>query len=73
MNSRLKILIAEKEMQERTRLGIRRIADESGASVSTVQGLLNNTLRRIPVDDLGAICRYLGCDVGDILSMQEAG
>lgn len=71
MNSRLRVLIAEKEMRERRTLGIRTIAEEAGASVSTVQRLLNNSIRRVPLEDLSALCRYLDCDVGDILRMEE--
>ncbi len=69
MNSRLKVLVAEKELRERRQLGIRTIAEEAGASVSTVQRLLNNTIRRVPLDDLAAICVYLDCEVGDILRL----
>ncbi len=71
MNSMLKILVAEKELREKRSLGIRTIASEAGASVPTVQRLLNNTIRRVPLEDLGALCRYFGCDVGDILKMEE--
>lgn len=67
MNSRLKILVAEKELTTGRKLGIRTIAAETGASVSTVQGLLNNKMKRVPLDDLARLCRYLGCAAGDIL------
>ncbi len=71
MHSRLKILVAEKELREKRSLGIRTIASEAGASVPTVQRLLNNTMRRVPLEDLGALCRYFNCNVGDILNMEE--
>lgn len=71
MNSRLRILIAEKELRERRTLGIRIITDESGASRSTVERLLNNTMRRVPLDDLAKICHYLNCEVGDILRYED--
>ncbi len=67
VNSRLKVLVAEKSLQDRRQLGIRTIASEAGVSVSTVQRLMNNTMRRVPLDDLGALCSYLDCEVGDIL------
>ena len=72
MNSRLKLLVAEKEMRERRTLGIRTITAESGASRSTVERLLNNSIRRVPLDDLGALCSYFHCEVGDILQAEEA-
>ncbi len=71
MNSRLKLLVAEKEMRERRSLGIRTITAESGASRSTVERLLNNTIRRVPLDDLGALCSYFNCEVGDILQAED--
>lgn len=71
MNSRLKLLVAEKEMRERRKLGIRTIADESGASRSTVERMLNNTIRRVPLDDLGLLCSYFACDVGDVLRFED--
>ena len=72
MNSRLKLLVAEKEMRERRTLGIRTITAESGASRSTVERLLNNSIRRVPLDDLGALCSYFNCEVGDILEAEDA-
>ncbi len=72
VNSRLKLLVAEKEMRERRTLGIRTITAESGASRSTVERLLNNTIRRVPLDDLGALCSYFNCEVGDILQAEDA-
>lgn len=71
MNSRLKLLVAEKEMRERRSLSIRTITAESGASRSTVERLLSNTIRRVPLDDLGALCSYFHCQVGDILMFDE--
>lgn len=67
MNSKLRILIAQKELVEGRTLGIRTIASEADTSVSTVQGLLNNKMKRVPLDDLGNLCAYLNCQVGDIL------
>ena len=67
MNSRLSILVAERRMSAGRAPGIRTIAAESGASVSTVQRLMNNTMRRVPLEDLAALCKYFGVGVGDIL------
>ena len=67
MNSRLSILVAERRMREGRAPGIRTIAAESGASVSTVQRLMNNSIKRVPLDDLAMLCKYFGVNVGDIL------
>jgi len=68
VNSNLGILIEQQRIRMGGRRpGIRKIAEESGASVSMVQGLLNNKMRRVPLDDLALLCKYFGCQVGDIL------
>ena len=71
VNSKLKLIVAERELRDRRRLGIRTIASESGASVSTVQRLINNTIKNVPLDDLGRLCGYFGVSVADILIYEE--
>lgn len=71
MRSRLRILVAEKATRDGRALSMRRVAEESGANISTVNRLANNTIRRIPVDELSALCLYLDCDVGDLLRIEE--
>ncbi len=71
VNSRLRVLIAERELRDSRSLSIRTITAESGASRSTVERLLSNTIKRVPLDDLGALCSYLDCEVGEILRADE--
>jgi DNA-binding Xre family transcriptional regulator len=71
VESNLRVLIAAKEQRDRRTLGIRTIAKESGASRSAVERLLNNTIRQVPLDDLGALCRWIPCEPGDLLKMVE--
>lgn len=70
MNSHLRTLVATKSTREKRRLGIRTIAEESGASRPTVQRLLNNTIKNVPLDDLAAICRWVPCQPGDVLVLE---
>lgn len=63
--------MSERELAEGRKLGIRTIAEEANASVSTVQRLLNNSIRRVPLDDLAALCKYFGVNVGDILTYSD--
>lgn len=72
MNSKLRILVSTKELRDKRKLGIRTIAEETGASVSTVQRLMNDSMRRVPIDDLARLCRYFECGVGDILVFDPA-
>lgn len=67
MNSKLSLLVAARQMEQGQRPGIRTIAAASGASVSTVQRLMNNSIKRVPLDDLAMLCKYFRCQVGDIL------
>lgn len=71
MNSHLKVLIDQKAIRERRRIGILTIVKESGASRSAVQRMLNNSIRNVPLDDLKHLCVYLHCTPGDILRLDE--
>lgn len=70
MNSHLSILVAQKALRERRRIGIRVIVSEAKASRSAVERLLNNTIKQVPLDDLAAICEWLNCEPGDILKLE---
>lgn len=69
--SYLKIRLAEKEMREGRTISLRKLAMEAGASLSTVNRLANNTIKRVPLDELVALCEYLNCSIGDILKIEE--
>jgi putative transcriptional regulator len=65
------VALAEKATRDGRALSMCRIAEESGANISTVNRLANNTIKRIPVDELTLLCRYLDCNVGDLIRMEE--
>lgn len=71
MNSHFRVLVAQKELRERRQIGIRVIADESKASRSTIERLLNNTIRRVPLDDLALLCSWVPCEIGDLLRLED--
>lgn len=71
MRSRLKVLVAEKEIREGRRLSLRTIASESNASLSTVIRLENNSIKMVPLDDLALLCRWIPCEVGELLRIEE--
>ena len=70
MNSHFRVLIAQKELRERRKLGIRVIQAETKASRSTIERLLNNTIKQVPLDDLGRLCEWVPCEVGDLLRLE---
>jgi DNA-binding Xre family transcriptional regulator len=71
VNSHLKILAAEKSLREKRPIGIMTLVREADVSRSTAQRLLNNTIKQVPLDDLGKLCTYFDCEVGDILRFEE--
>lgn len=48
-----------------------RLSKDTGISVSTLRNLCHSRTTRINFDILEKICRTLGCNVGDVLSIEE--
>lgn len=70
MNSHFRILVAQKELREKRRIGIRTIMDETGVARSAAQRLLNNTIKEVPLDALARLCEWVPCNPGDILRLE---
>lgn len=70
VNSHLAVLVARKAMREKRRIGIRVIVEQTGASRSAIERLLKNTIKNVPLDDLGKLCEWLECEPGDILRLE---
>ena len=71
VNSRFKVLLAEKELRERRTISLRKVVAETGVANSTVLRLANNTIKRVPLDELATLCTYLDCEVGDLLRLED--
>lgn len=71
ISSKLADLVANQEIREKRALSVRIICEESGASRSIVEGLFKNTMRRVPLEDLAALCQYLDCEIEDILKLSR--
>ncbi len=71
VKSRFKVLLAEKELRENRSISLRKVVEETDVSNSTVLRLANNTIKRVPLDELAKLCVYLQCDVGDLLRLEE--
>lgn len=71
MKSRFKVLLAEKELRENRSISLRKVVEETDVSNSTVLRLANNTIKRVPLDELAKLCAYLDCEVGDLLRLEE--
>ncbi len=67
IRSRFKLLLAEKELDERRRIPYREIREATGISESAISKLATNTTQRYDADILAALCGYFQCGVGDLL------
>lgn len=67
MRSQLRILLAQKSDREGRTISLRELQRETGVPISTVMGMANNTIKRVPLEELNDLCEYFDCDVGDIL------
>ena len=71
MVSQLKIRLAEKEVREKRRIPLSEVERETQVARSTLLGMANNTIRRVPLDELAKLCTYFRCNVGDLLTIVE--
>ncbi len=71
VNSRLKVLIAEKELRDNQRYSLRSIARASGAALPTVVRLMNNSIKQVPLEELAKLCAWGHWQVGEILRADE--
>jgi DNA-binding Xre family transcriptional regulator len=70
IRSHFRVLLAMKEQREGRSISLREVVRDTGVPISTVMGMANNTIKRIPVDELNRLCEYLGCEVGDLLKRE---
>ena len=71
IRSQFRVLLAQKAQSEGRTISLREVTREAGVPISTVLGLANNTIKEVPLEPLAALCRYLHCDVGEILKLEE--
>jgi putative transcriptional regulator len=71
VRSHLRKLLAEKEQAQGRNISLRSVASDTGVALTTVMGLANNKLRRVNLDDLQTLCEFLGCDIGDLLKIED--
>lgn len=65
-------LLAEKEVRENTRYSMTDIARETNMSRQALYAWLNGDIRTVRLDTLAALCRFLGCQPGELLSLPAA-
>ena len=67
LKSNLRVLIAQKEQAEGTRLPYREIARRTGLSTSTIFSLVNSRAKMISLETLNALCNFFGVGPSEIL------
>ncbi len=71
VRSQLRLLLAAKAQRDGRTISLREVQRETGVPISTVMGMANNTIKRVPLDELNTFCDYFGCEVGDLLKREE--
>lgn len=67
IRSRMKWLRLAKEERDGVKLTYRTIATHTGISTGALMRLMNSEFDRVDSNTLNALCRYFGCQVGDLL------
>jgi DNA-binding Xre family transcriptional regulator len=71
VRSQMRLLVAAKEHRERRKLSLRTSVQETDVPLSTVQGLMNGSARRVELNDIGKLCSWLPCEVGELLRLED--
>jgi len=70
VKSQLRRLLADKAHHEGRTISLREVVRSTKVPISTVMGMANNTIKRVPLEELNDLCDYFNCDVGDILKRE---
>lgn len=67
-------LLREKEYRERRRIPIRKVAEESGLSVTTIQRLKSGRIDTLNLSSIERVCRYFNVQgVGEVIEYVQPG
>ncbi len=72
MSSRFKILLAEKEARDRRNWSYIEIQALTGVGTHTLSGYAQNIVQRFDAVTLDALCKFVECQVGDLLTRVPA-
>jgi putative transcriptional regulator len=72
IRSHMRMLLAAKSQREGRTISLREVQRDTEVPISTVMGMANNTIKRVPLEELNALCEYFECDIGDLLKREEA-
>lgn len=60
-----------KKLLDERKITMYRLARDTGVSDRTIAGMYHNKIQRLDLPLLDKICRYLECQPGDIIIMQD--
>lgn len=69
VQNRFNELLARKERIEKRSISRRMVAEETGISLSSVQGWATNSVMRFDSNQIATFCAYLNCTIGELLIM----
>ena len=61
------------EILGRKRLNQRDVVRGTGLAINTVAGLYHDDVKRVDLDTIDKVCRFLGVTVGEIFEYKEEG
>lgn len=67
VNIRFAILLAEKQIKERRNISLAEVAEKTGVSRKTLYAWQNNTITRVDLPVLSAICEYFNVMPADLM------
>ena len=68
--SNLAALVAQKAKQENRKISYRTIVKETGIGLTSVQHWMTSSATQYQQAQIIALCRWLKCDVGDLLKIE---
>lgn len=73
VKSRLKELVARKEQESGVRIQQKEIAEATGLDDNTISRWMSpKAFTKLDVKPLERLCRYLGCEIGDLLYLDKS-
>jgi DNA-binding Xre family transcriptional regulator len=69
--SRVKFLLEEKEKREGRRISYRKVVEETGVSLTSIQNWIAGNATQYREEQILALCRYFNCEVGDLLQIDD--
>lgn len=71
VRSKFRERLAEKANREQRKISVRQAVQEAGVSWRIGYGMADDTIRDFPRDALEKLCRYLECDLSELLVLED--